>query len=147
MAFLGGDMNKSSSHPPVNLSLSGPQGLFHHRFEQDQVLAAQGQPSSFSSDRFSYGLSEVKFDSSGRIEGLGFLFIKLKAMIEIDAGKYSGMSYFTIGSSKELVAVQGQPTSVLQTDSVMVCGSEFRLKREGEGLGFLFRHKIRAKLI
>ena len=113
MAFLGGDMNKSSSpHPPVNPPLRAAlKGYFTIGSSKIEVLAAQGQPSSFSSDRFSYGLSEVKFDSSGRVKGWdSYSSNKLKAMIEIDAGKYSGMSYFTIGSSKELVvAVQGQP--------------------------------------
>ena len=95
-----------------NVSL--PKEYFTVGSNKKHVIAVQGQPTSFSSNKLSFGSSWVNFDSAGKVKGwYSSRFNKLKARIEIDSRLYQGITYFTVGSSKEHVsAVQGQPTSV-----------------------------------
>ena len=83
---------------------------------KDEVLAVQGTPTSFSEDRWSYGLSAVDFQG-GRVttwdvSPYNSLRVKMVPDSHSNANAARARGYFTVGSTKdEVLAVQGTPTS------------------------------------
>lgn len=87
---------------------------------KDEVLAAQGTPTSFSDTQWTYGLSHVTFQngkvSSWYVSPVNSLRAKMVPENPMDAEAARARGYFTVGSTKdEVLAVQGTPTSFSET--------------------------------
>ena len=87
---------------------------------KDEVLAAQGTPTSFSETQWTYGLSHVSF-RNGRVTNwnvspVNSLRVRMVPGNRADADAARARGYFTVGSTKdEVLAVQGTPTSFGET--------------------------------
>ena len=87
---------------------------------KDEVLAAQGTPTSFSETQWRYGLSHVSFQN-GRVTNwsvspVNSLRVHMVPENQADADAARARGYFTVGSTKDAVlAVQGTPTSFGET--------------------------------
>jgi hypothetical protein len=91
---------------------------------QEEVVAAQGEPTSSAADKLMYGKSEVDFKDGAvagwKIDPASPLRVKLWPDAFVDPD----LSSFTVGSTKnEVLAVQGTPT-LLSEDKFGYGGSE-----------------------
>ncbi len=105
-----GNPRISSGRPSSTKSLK----FFTLGSTKKEVLAVQGPPDKMSGNRWTYGLSEVRF-RKGRVVGYDNFDGRLRVVLrpsQSDGGKPIP-DFFTLGSSKdEVLRVQGTPTSV-----------------------------------
>jgi hypothetical protein len=78
----------------------------------EQVKAVQGTPTSVASYGWSYGLSSVSFDASGKVDGYSNLGDNLKVQVTPSKPNRT-KTRFSVGSTKDdVLLVQGTPTGV-----------------------------------
>ncbi len=95
---------------------AGKAGTFTLGSSEKDVLRAQGPPDKAGGGRWSYGLSEVRFQD-GRVTGYDNFDGRLRVALVPSNGSGGrggpAADYFTLGSTKdEVLRVQGTPTGV-----------------------------------
>jgi len=94
--------------------VSSTQGYFTLGSTKDEVLVVQGTPTAVGEYQWSYGLSTVEFDRSGRVTSWTIRYGNpLRAKMLPSTAVSNSPGYFTVGSTKdEVLVVQGTPTEV-----------------------------------
>lgn len=108
------DVNLTEPGPPPSKAPLQPEATFGLGSTERDVLRAQGSPDRRSAGRWTYGLSEVRFQD-GRVVGydnfdgrLRVLIKPAKAPAQVEAD-----GFFTLGSSRDdVLRIQGTPTAV-----------------------------------
>ena len=104
---------KITSSRPSSMSQTQRGGTFTVGSTKGEVVAIQGQPSSFTDTQFNYGSSRVYFWNGRVTRWTNHYPNTLKGMLE---AAYTTKTHFTVGSTKgEVVAIQGQPSSFTDT--------------------------------
>ncbi len=81
---------------------------------RDEVLAIQGEPTTFSDTSLTYGFSMVMFQD-GKVVNWNNSDVKLKAKY-LTATNLVPKEYFTVGSTRdEVLAIEGEPTTFSDT--------------------------------
>ncbi len=100
--------------PKVDSSLEYHRGYFTIGSGQEEVLAAQGTPSSIIGNTWYYDYSSVEFVND-RVRGYSNISRNLRVkLLPKTESSLQSPDYFTIGSTQdEVLAVQGTPTSII----------------------------------
>jgi len=96
---------------------------------KDDVLAIQGEPTTFNDNYLTYGMSMVMFQD-GKVINWNNLDVKLKAKY-LTATNLVAKEYFTVGSTKDdVLAIQGEPTTF--NDNYLTYGMSMVMFQDGK---------------
>lgn len=109
------DLNILEANPSTSQAPASTQTTFGLGSTERDVLRAQGPPDRRSAGRWSYGLSEVRFQG-GRVVGYDNFDGRLRVLVKptkVFASDDEADGFFTLGSTKdEVLHIQGTPTGI-----------------------------------
>lgn len=109
------DLNIPGANPFASPAPASTQTTFGLGSTERDVLRAQGPPDRRSAGRWSYGLSEVRFQG-GRVVGYDNFDGRLRVLVKptkVSAPVDKADGFFTLGSTKdEVLHIQGTPTGI-----------------------------------
>ncbi len=106
-----------------------PKEYFTVGSTRDEVLAIEGEPTTFSDTYLTYGFSMVMFQD-GKVVNWNNSDVKLKAKY-LTATNLVPKEYFTVGSTRdEVLAIQGEPTTF--SDTYLTYGFSMVMFQDGK---------------
>jgi hypothetical protein len=106
-----------------------PKEYFTVGSTKDEVLAIEGEPTTFSDTYLTYGMSMVMFQD-GMVVNWNNADVKLKAKY-LTATNLVPKEYFTVGSTRdEVLAIEGEPTTF--SDTYLTYGMSMVMFQDGK---------------
>jgi len=119
---------------PSKADTGTPQTAIGHNYftvgsTRDEVLAIQGEPTTFNDNYLTYGMSMVMF-RDGKVANWNNVDVKLKARY-LTATNLVPKDYFTVGSTRDdVLAIEGEPTTF--NDNYLTYGMSMVMFQDGK---------------
>ena len=119
---------------PSKADTGTPQTAIGHNYftvgsTRDEVLAIQGEPTTFNDNYLTYGMSMVMF-RDGKVANWNNVDVKLKARY-LTATNLIPKDYFTVGSTRDdVLAIEGEPTTF--NDNYLTYGMSMVMFQDGK---------------